>query len=208
MKSDSMRITYAPPQSGTYDGLSYMNSVLRPKQKPEPKHIGNTSPRPYAEVRASSSFSFLEAATLPEDLIGTAAEKDVSAMAIIDRNGVYGAPRFYTAAKKAGIKALVGSELIMDHGRITLLVESRTGYKNLCKLITAGAMKHPKGDARYTWELVEQYAEGPRPAGGARRKIRGGAAPPPPGKKNPAKKKPPPFKGGAPLGARGGSTPA
>src|SRR4051812_27727243 len=162
MKSDSMRITYAPPQSGTYDGLSYMNSVLRPKQKPEPKHIGNTSPRPYAEVRASSSFSFLEAATLPEDLIGTAAEKDVSAMAIIDRNGVYGAPRFYTAAKKAGIKALVGSELIMDHGRITLLVESRTGYKNLCKLITAGAMKHPKGDARYTWELVEQYAEGLR----------------------------------------------
>src|SRR3954469_16418221 len=162
MKSDSMRITYAPPQSGTYDGLSYINSVLRPKQKPEPKHIGNTSPRPYAEVRASSSFSFLEAATLPEDLIGTAAEKDVSAMAIIDRNGVYGAPRFYTAAKKAGIKALVGSELIMDHGRITLLVESRTGYKNLCKLITAGAMKHPKGDARYTWELVEQYAEGLR----------------------------------------------
>src|SRR3954471_21264535 len=162
MKSDSMRITYAPPQSGTYDGLSYMNSVLRPKQKPEPKHIGNTSPRPYAEVRASSSFSFLEAATLPEDLIGTAAEKDVSAMAIIDRNGVYGAPRFYTAAKKAGIKALVGSELIMDHGRITLLVESRTGYKNLCKLITAGPMKHPKGEARYTWELVEQYAEGLR----------------------------------------------
>src|SRR3954451_3029436 len=162
MKSDSMRITYAPPQSGTYDGLSYMNSVLRPKQKPEPKHIGNTSPRPYAEVRASSSFSFLEAATLPEDLIGTAAEKDVSAMAIIDRNGVYGAPRFYTAAKKAGIKALVGSELIMDHRRINLLVESRTGYKNLCKLITAGAMKHPKGDARYTWELVEQYAEGLR----------------------------------------------
>src|SRR6185369_12970778 len=91
--------------------------------------------RPYAELRAASSFSFLEAASLPEDLIATAAERDVPAMAIIDRNGVYGAPRFYTAAKKTGVKALIGSELVMDHGRITLLVESRTGYKNLCKLI-------------------------------------------------------------------------
>jgi error-prone DNA polymerase len=118
--------------------------------------------RPYAELRSASSFSFLEGATLPEDLIGTATERDVPAMAIIDRNGVYGAPRFYTAAKKAGVRALVGSELVMDHGRITLLVENRTGYKNLCKLITAGAMKHPKGEARYTWELIEQYAQGLR----------------------------------------------
>ena len=161
MKSDSLRITYAPPQSGTYDGLSWMRASQTPKPEKQPKHV-HTPNRPYAELRAASSFSFLEAATLPEDLIATAAEKDVPAMAIIDRNGVYGAPRFYTAAKKAGVRALVGSELVMDHGRITLLVENRTGYKNLCKLITAGAMKHPKGDARYTWDLIEQYAQGLR----------------------------------------------
>jgi len=119
-----------------------------------------TPRRPYAELRAASSFSFLEAASLPEDLIATAAERDVPAMAIIDRNGVYGAPRFYGAAKKAGIRALVGAELVMDQGRITLLVESRAGYKNLCKLITAGAMKHPKGEARYTWQQIEEHAAG------------------------------------------------
>jgi len=117
--------------------------------------------RPYAELRAASAFSFLEGATLPEDLIATAAERDVPAMAIVDRNGVYGAPRFYTAAKKSGVRALVGSELVMDgEKRITLLVENRTGYKKLCKLITAGAMKHPKGKARYTWKLIEEYAQG------------------------------------------------
>ena len=161
-KSDSMRITYGPPMSGEYDALPYVNSVLgaKPKEEKKTKRAG-TPRRPYAELRAASSFSFLEGATLPEDLIATAAERDVPAMAIIDRNGVYGAPRFYGAAKKAGVRALVGSELVMDEQRrITLLVESRTGYKNLCKLITAGALKHPKGEARYTWPLIEQYAEG------------------------------------------------
>jgi error-prone DNA polymerase len=112
-------------------------------------------------MRASSAFSFLDGASLPEDLIATAAERGVPAMALVDRNGVYGAPRFYTAAKKAGVRALVGAELEMDgEQRISLLVGNRTGYKNLCKLITAGAMGKPKGEARYTWELIEQYAEG------------------------------------------------
>ncbi|HEX7192395.1 MAG TPA: DNA polymerase III subunit alpha, partial [Thermoanaerobaculia bacterium] len=118
-------------------------------------------PRPYAEMHASSAFSFLDGASLPEDLIGTAAERGVPAMALIDRNGVYGAPRFYTAAKKAGVKALVGTELVLENGkRASLLVGSRTGYKNLCKLITAGAMGKPKGEALYSWNLIEQYAEG------------------------------------------------
>ncbi|HEX7809299.1 MAG TPA: PHP domain-containing protein, partial [Thermoanaerobaculia bacterium] len=117
--------------------------------------------RPYAELRASSSFSFLDGSSLPEDLIHFAAERDVPAMALIDRNGVYGAPRFFSAAKKTGIRALVGAELVMtDNDRLSLLVESRAGYKNLCRLITAGALAHPKGQARYTWELVAEHAAG------------------------------------------------
>src|SRR4029077_15112900 len=93
----------------------------------------NTTPHPYVELRAASAFSFLDSASLPEDLIATAAQRDVPAMALIDRNGVYGAPRFYTAAKKYGVRALVGSELLLeDGGRISVLVENRTGYKNLC----------------------------------------------------------------------------
>jgi error-prone DNA polymerase len=120
-----------------------------------------TPPRPYAELRASSAFSFLNGASLPEDLIYHAVQSDLPAMAIVDTNGLYGAPRFYSAAKNNGVRAIVGSELrLAGEGTLTLLVENRAGYKNLCKLLTAGAFAHPKGQARYTWEQVEQYAEG------------------------------------------------
>src|SRR5215813_13169586 len=115
----------------------------------------------YAELRTASAFSFLDGATLPEDLIHTAAERGIPAMAIIDRNGLYGAPRFFGAAQKAGVKALVGAELTMaGGGRLSVLVRNRTGYKNLCKLITAGAIHRPKGEQQYTWEMVEEYAAG------------------------------------------------
>jgi error-prone DNA polymerase len=129
-------------------------------------------PHPYPELRASSAFSFLDGATLPEDLVFHAAERGLPAMALIDANGVYGAPRFYTAAKKAGIKAIVGADLRLEEnaGRrtqdagppsvLTLLVENRAGYKNLCRLITAGAMGRTKGEQRCTWEMVEEHAEG------------------------------------------------
>jgi len=133
------------------------------------------SPVPYAECRTSSSFSFLDGATLPEDLIYHATQRDIPAMAIIDRNGLYGAPRFHTAAKKNGVHALIGTEVRLDPTKkglrlatppkeqwLTLMVENRTGYKNLCRLLTAGAFAHPKGEAKYTWELIEQHAEGLR----------------------------------------------
>jgi len=102
-------------------------------------------------------------------------------MALIDTNGVYGAPRFYGAAKKAGVRAIVGAEVVLGNEqqkpgltltrmdaarsnaretRLTLLVESHTGYRNLCKLLTAGALDRPKAQARFTWDLIAQYAEG------------------------------------------------
>jgi len=114
----------------------------------------------YAEIHSASAFSFLAASSLPEDLVHQASEKGIEAMALVDKNGVYGAPRFFTAAKKAGIRALVGSEITTDGTELVLLVENRTGYKNLCKLITAGAAGRAKGDAQFTWELVEEHAAG------------------------------------------------
>ena len=132
-------------------------------------------------MRAASAFSFLDGASLPEDLIFNAAQKDIPAMALIDTNGVYGAPRFYGAAKKAGVKAIVGAEVVIDNdapvkglkltrmdaarsnareARLTLLVESHDGYRNLCKLLTAGALNRPKGEARFTWDLIAQHAAG------------------------------------------------
>jgi error-prone DNA polymerase len=157
------------PLSGEYDHLPYVHEQWggtyqeeAPEEKPrrtirkKAKHE-----RPYAELRAASAFSFLDSASLPEDLIYTAAQRDVPAMALVDTNGVYGAPRFYSAAKKAGVRALVGAELVLDDAtRATVLVENRTGYKNLCRLLTAGALAHPKGEARYNWKLIEQHAAG------------------------------------------------
>jgi error-prone DNA polymerase len=158
------------PLSGEYDHLHYVHEQWggtyaeeQPAAPPKQATRAKANARPYAEMRAASSFSFLDSASLPEDLIHAAAQQDLPAMALVDTNGVYGAPRFYTAARKAGVRALVGSELVLgDSARLTVLVENHTGYKNLCKLITAGAAKHPKGHARFTWEQIEKHAEGLR----------------------------------------------
>jgi error-prone DNA polymerase len=100
---------------------------------------------PYVELHARSAFSFLEGASLPENLIATAAERGLPAMALLDRHGVYGAPRFHMAAKQHKIKAHVGAEVsIAEGGNYPLLVATRTGYQNLCRLITTTKLRTPK----------------------------------------------------------------
>jgi error-prone DNA polymerase len=82
----------------------------------------------YVELHARSAFSFLEGATVPEELAGACARFEMPAMALLDRNGVYGLPRFHMAAKKAGVRAHIGSEITCTNGRTyPLLVESRAG---------------------------------------------------------------------------------
>jgi error-prone DNA polymerase len=82
----------------------------------------------YVELHARSAFSFLRGSSSPENLAYTAAELELPALALCDRDGVFGAPRFHTAAKEAGIRPLVGSELTMTDGEvISVLVKSRTG---------------------------------------------------------------------------------
>jgi error-prone DNA polymerase len=129
--------------------------------------IRHRGPRPYAELRVASAFSFLDGASLPEDLVEQAANLGLPAVALVDRNGVYGAPRFFKAARAAGIRALVGAEVTLDENatrqqlpRLTLLVENRTGYKNLCRLITTGASGKPKGETSVTLDDVAAHAEG------------------------------------------------
>src|SRR5258707_9530531 len=73
-----------------------------------------TVPPPYAELHAASAFSFLDGASLPEDLVERAATLELPAVALVDVNGVYAAPRFHTAAKQAGLKALVGAEVTLE----------------------------------------------------------------------------------------------
>jgi error-prone DNA polymerase len=127
----------------------------------------------YAELHAASAFSFLEGATLPEDLVDRAAALGLPAVALVDRNGIYGAPRFHKAARAAGIKAIVGAEIALEPAqgpesedgspggyRLTLLVESRAGYRNLCRLLTAAARGRSKGRARASWEMLAEHAGG------------------------------------------------
>src|SRR5208282_2168110 len=95
--------------------------------KREPAVGAAMNPPSYIELRARTAFSFLEGATTPEDLA-------YPAIAMGDRDGVYGHPRFYQAAKKAGIKAIVGAELTLeDDSRLYVLVPDRERYKNLCR---------------------------------------------------------------------------
>src|ERR1700689_5561689 len=87
-------------------------------------------PRPlrlmYTELHARSAFSFLEGASLPEELATVCAEYGMQSMALLDRDGVYGAPRFYLAADKSKIRAHIGAEVTSAAGwRYPLLVESR-----------------------------------------------------------------------------------
>jgi len=99
----------------------------------------------YVELHARSAFSFLEGASLPETLAHVCAERGMPAMALLDRDGVYGAPRFHMAAKQYRIKAHVGAEInLQSAGNLPLLVESRIGYQNLCRLITTAKLRAEK----------------------------------------------------------------
>src|SRR5271156_516343 len=99
----------------------------------------------YIELHARSAFTFLEGGSLPESLAFTCANKHMPAMALLDRDGVYGAPRFHMAAKQHKIKAHVGAEIsIAENGHLPVLVESRIGYQNLCRLITTAKLRTPK----------------------------------------------------------------
>src|SRR6266581_1323807 len=115
----------------------------------------------YVELNARSAFSFLEGASLPEELVATAADFGMSALGLIDRDGVYGAPRFHMAAKKVGIRAHIGAEVTCTDGRrYPLLAESRTGYQNLCRLITRMKLRATKkGEGAATPEELAELSE-------------------------------------------------
>jgi error-prone DNA polymerase len=101
----------------------------------------------YIELHARSAFSFLEGASLPEALAAECAKHEMGAMALLDRDGMYGAPRFYLAAKKLSLRAHIGAEVTSAGGwRYALLVESREGYQNLCRLITRMKLRARKNE--------------------------------------------------------------
>lgn len=134
----------------------------------------------YVELHAASAFSFLEAASPPEDLIDRAVALEMPAMALLDHNGVYGAARFHTSAKCNSVRAHIGAEVSVscfgprltppawlphqyknEPARLPLLCTSRIGYQNLCQLITQFKMREAtKNNGAATFDDLSQYASG------------------------------------------------
>jgi error-prone DNA polymerase len=151
----------------------------------------------YVELHARSAFSFLEGASLPEELVAVCSQLHQPAMALLDTDGVYGAPRFHLAANKAKIKAHIGAEVtvqfpdatlakkisdsrfqIADSGsrkdssicnlkskicnsfRLPLLVSTRAGYRNLCRLITKMKLRAKKAEGAVTEQELQEHSAG------------------------------------------------
>ena len=92
----------------------------------------------YVELHAHSAYSFLDGASLPEELALRAAELGYGALALTDHDGVYGSLEFARAAKAFRVRPITGAEVTLaDGAHVTLLVESAVGYANLCRLLTA-----------------------------------------------------------------------
>ena len=124
---------------------------------------------PYVELHAHSSYSFLDGASLPEELAVRAAELGYPALALTDHDGVYGSLEFAHAAKHFGVRPITGAELTLaDRSHVTVLVETAKGYANLCRLITAahahtrpeGKETQPPADPALDQALLEELNEG------------------------------------------------
>ena len=136
--------------------------------------------REYVELHSASAFSFLDGASQPDELIEQAHTLEMPAMALADRNGVYGAARFHTAGKRMRVKAHIGSEIAVssfgnrltpaswlphqhpaEPPRITLLCASQAGYQNLCQLITRFKMRETtKAEGAATLADLEEFSAG------------------------------------------------
>ncbi|MGH3116479.1 MAG: DNA polymerase III subunit alpha [Gaiellales bacterium] len=121
----------------------------------------------YIELHAHSAYSFLDGASLPEELAVRAAELGYEALALTDHDGVFGSLEFAHAAKAFGVRPITGTEVTLaDGSHVTLLVESQRGYANLCRLLTAAhAHTRPKeGEPALPpaldQELLEELNEG------------------------------------------------
>jgi error-prone DNA polymerase len=134
----------------------------------------------YVELHGRSAFSFLEGASMPEAMAQQAANLNMPALGILDRDGLYGAPRLYMSAKKLGLRSHIGAEIsVAELGsqvlpelwqphtipdrpvRLSLLCESQTGYRNLAQIITGYKLEQKtKGEGIASFRSVRERAEG------------------------------------------------
>jgi error-prone DNA polymerase len=115
----------------------------------------------YVPLWCKSNFSFLEGASHPDELMEEAQRLGLAAVALTDRDGVYGIVRAHVKARELGIRLIIGSQVsVKDETMIILLAQDRQGYANLCRLLTAGRLRSEKGESAVTWDEVCQYSAG------------------------------------------------
>ncbi|MFQ5684512.1 MAG: error-prone DNA polymerase [Candidatus Binatia bacterium] len=115
----------------------------------------------YVPLWCKSNFSFLEGASHPDELVEEAYRLGLSALALTDRDGLYGIVRAHAKARDVGLRLIVGSQVTVDDGSvIVLLVQDRSGYSNLCRLLTTGHLRSAKGQSAVTWNEVCGHAVG------------------------------------------------
>src|SRR4030088_1643375 len=115
----------------------------------------------FVHLRVHSPYSFLDGASTVDDLLDAAAERGMDALALTDTNGLYGAVRFWNAAKEAGIRPIYGTEIpTLDLGQLVLIARERIGWRSLCRTISAAQLAGEKTKPRATLALIAENAEG------------------------------------------------
>ena len=115
----------------------------------------------YAELAATTNFSFLRGASHPQEIVATADELQLTAIGIADRNSFAGVVRAYDEARNRKIKLLVGTRLVtIDGFEVLAYPTDRAAYGRLCRLLTAGNLKAKKGECHLTFEDILAASEG------------------------------------------------
>ncbi|HEV2440869.1 MAG TPA: error-prone DNA polymerase [bacterium] len=128
----------------------------------------------YAPLWCKTHFSFLEGASSPDELIEAAARHGLTELAVTDRDGVYGVVEAHLAARDRGVRLITGAQVTVademsdaraagpgaDGSTLVLLAADRSGYANLCRLLTAGRLRSPKGQSRIAWREIAAHAAG------------------------------------------------
>jgi error-prone DNA polymerase len=113
----------------------------------------------YVPLWCKTNFSFLEGASHPDELVEESHRSGLPALAVTDRDGVYGIVRAHVKAQEFGLRLIFGSQISIDDGStIVLLAQNRAGYANLCRLLTGGRLRSEKGESGVSWDEIYQHA--------------------------------------------------
>ena len=115
---------------------------------------------PYAELHCRSNFSFLQGASHPEQLVEQAQSLGLDALALTDRNGLYGIVRFAEAARVLGLPTVFGAELQLNIGSVVIIARNPRGYAHLSSAISAGQLAGSKEHPVFGLEQLGEFSVG------------------------------------------------